>query len=309
MGEYIEWEGGSCTIFPLSLRNVALPPKCKEKGLFPYGVKGDLRRAFPSSSSSCISRALKQRFDGLPIHELCYYQSYHPVEDVLLDLERAIDPGAQHYTTGTVMDCLGMTPLHILACSTRHDLRLYQLLIEKCPDNLITRDSWGETPLLYAFWSLAPAEVLQLLSESHKRLFPNHAVNWVSMVETLSKADAQTHQGHKRSDRKFPLMCIQRLLEIQQASAPNQDNNWQEVLAKWAKEDAGKLKKDMSHRYISTDVFKCILNFDISKRLDSLGVEQWREKVESAIKRLRGPIADREKHINLVYEFTSNSSS
>ena len=245
--------------------------------MFPYNVKGDLGKAFPCLSSSSIAAALKQRFDGLPIHEKCYYQSYYPVEDVLLDLERAIDPRAQHSrrlrsklnATGRTQDCLGMTPLHILACSTKHDVRLYRLLIEKYPENLIINDKWGDIPLLYACWCNAPAAVVQLLIESHKTLFPEYVLDWAGMVETLSRANA-------------PLFCIQNLLETKQTSNSDQDVNWQEVLIGWAKHDANK-KHDLKHRSVPCENFKYLLSFDISKRLDSLGVEKWREEIVSII--------------------------
>lgn len=52
--------------------------------------------------------------------------------------------------TGLQQDCLGMTPLHILTCSTVHSLELYQLMIDEYPENLIIKDEWGALPLLYA---------------------------------------------------------------------------------------------------------------------------------------------------------------
>ena len=143
-------------LFPRSLRNVTVPQNSNGSILISGG--SDLRRVFLSPNSSDVTRALERRFDGLPIHEKCYYQSYYLTEDVLSDLERIIDPRAQQSrrlrsklnVTGNTQDCLGMTPLHILACSTKHDVRLYQLLIEKYPDNLIAKDKWGDIPLLYA---------------------------------------------------------------------------------------------------------------------------------------------------------------
>ena len=47
-------------------------------------------------------------------------------------------------TTGNQEDTLGMTPLHILACSSVHDIEMYRIILEKYPDNLITKDIWGE---------------------------------------------------------------------------------------------------------------------------------------------------------------------
>jgi hypothetical protein len=57
-----------------------------------------------------------------------------------------------------------MTPLHILACSSVHDLEVYRVIIEKYPTNLITEDRWGALPLLYAFWGAAPTKIIQVLA-------------------------------------------------------------------------------------------------------------------------------------------------
>ncbi len=49
---------------------------------------------------------------------------------------------------GKLQDIVGMTPLHILACSTKHHLEMYQLLVEKYPENLVTKDQWED----FRFW-------------------------------------------------------------------------------------------------------------------------------------------------------------
>jgi ankyrin repeat protein len=67
-------------------------------------------------------------------------------------------------STGNQQDCLGMTPLHILACSSAQCLELYKLMVEKYPYNLIVEDSWGAIPLLYALWGDASSEVVQFWS-------------------------------------------------------------------------------------------------------------------------------------------------
>jgi hypothetical protein len=255
--------------FPKCLRNVAIPPMCKGKEVFPMLLDDDdLRSAFPTSiNSSGIVQALERRFDGLPIHEKCYYQSYYPTEDVLADLERAMDTRAG----GKSQDCLGMTPLHILACSTKHDVRLYQLLIEKYPETLITKDKWGDIPLLYAFWSRAPRETLQLLIESHTTLFSDHVVDLVSMVQTLSRADA-------------PLVCIQTLLETMLSISPYHDINWQDVLVEWAEDAKRPNDRSNSNRQVPFATFQYLLEFvisNISERIESMDVKRWREELES----------------------------
>jgi len=172
--------------------------------------------------------------------------------------------------TGKEQDCLGMTPLHILACSTGHDLRLYQLLIEKYPEHLIAKDRWSDVPLLYVFWSHAPREVFVLLIERLKTLFPDHVLDWLRMVETLSRAHV-------------PLLCIQNMLEMQQMAFPNQDINWQEVLTEWATQDAISIFFDPDHNVICDEMFRCLLKFSIFKRLNLLGVEKWRKEIDSLV--------------------------
>ena len=115
---------------------------------------------------------LKNRFDGLKIHKMLYYQSYHPVTlDQLKDatnmrssqraLRSKLDP------TVNQQDCLGVTPLHILACSSTQELTLYQGIVERYPENLVTRDNRGALPILYALWRNAPSEIVQFLVETY----------------------------------------------------------------------------------------------------------------------------------------------
>ena len=150
------------------LRNVAFPPNAViGHNIFfdnPYS-RSDLTELFGSETD--IIRELKHRFDGLPIHKLVYYQSYH--QGMLHILIAAINlRSGQRWTlcskfepTGNQQDCLGMTPLHILTCSSVHDLELYHVIVENYPTNLITEDGWGALPLLYAFWGAAPTEIIQ----------------------------------------------------------------------------------------------------------------------------------------------------
>ena len=76
-----------------------------------------------------------------------------------------LQPPGQLNTSGKQQDCLGMTPLHILACSTKPTIEMIRLLIEKYPETLLMKDKWGDVPL-YALWCNAPAAVIDLLVES-----------------------------------------------------------------------------------------------------------------------------------------------
>jgi hypothetical protein len=205
LSENLRKIGNGAFGFCYCLRNVAFPPNADiDDYIFIYEedddnddnemeLRTDLQVLFGSDLE--IIRALSHRFDGLPIHRIVYYQSYH--EGLLQILIAAINMrSGQRRTlrskldlTGNQQDCLGMTPLHILACSSVHDIEVYRLIVEKYPTNLITEDRWGALPLLYAFWGAAPAEIIHFLLNSYQSLYPNHAFNWTMMVETMGRTD------------------------------------------------------------------------------------------------------------------------
>jgi hypothetical protein len=66
-----------------------------------------------------------------------------------------------------------------------HDIELYPVIVENYPTTLITEDSWGALPLLYAFWGAAPTEIIAFLLESYQSFFPSTIFNWTMMVETM----------------------------------------------------------------------------------------------------------------------------
>ena len=126
-----------------------------------WGGCNDLKIAFPNEDSDTISDALRHRFDDLPIHKICYYQSYHPTETVMQNLKREINPWTanilgQLNASGKEQDCLGMTPLHILACSTQQNVEMYRLMIEKYPEALIMKDKWEIYPSCMQFGAILP---------------------------------------------------------------------------------------------------------------------------------------------------------
>jgi hypothetical protein len=229
----------------------------------------DLFQLFGSNAE--IIRELQHRFDGLPIHKIVYYLSYH--QGVLQRLIAAIDMrSGQRRTlrsklnpTGNEQDCLGMTPLHILACSTVHNLELYRLIVENYPTNLITEDRWGALPLLYAFWGGAPAEIIQVLLDSYRSLYPNHVFNWTMMVETMGRCDTP-------KERIENLLCVQRM------HFPEQSIDWGYLLDKFA-----------MHPYFSFDGapyqerLQFLVTSGMSMRVDALAFKVWRDHITDMI--------------------------
>jgi hypothetical protein len=160
-----------------------------------------------------------------------------------------------------------MTPLHILACSSVHDLKLYRLIVENYPANLITEDSWGALPLLYAFWGTAPFEIIQFLLESYRSLYPDHEFNWTMMMETMGRCDT-------------PKENIENMLHVKQMHFPEQPIDWGYLLDKFAEPSS-------SCDSIFEEPFQERMQFlvmrGMSERVEALPFKVWRDHITNMI--------------------------
>jgi hypothetical protein len=251
-----------------SLRNIALASFTKveydedEGRRHAFWCCLDLLQIFNTVEG--IEDALRNRFSGLThsLHSMMYYKSYYP--NALEEIRNIInmDENGELHPTGNQQDCLGMTPLHILACSTVHSLELYRLMIDKYPGNLIVEDAWGAVPLLYAVWGDAPSEVVQFLIVSYQSLYPDYEFDWTAMVMTLGRANA-------------PVAVIQNLLDIQQSLSPRYIINWDRVLRLLAEP----INRDESYFQpcASPKTFCFLTRCSIAKRVKAMGVKHFRD--------------------------------
>jgi hypothetical protein len=260
------------------LRNVAFPPDAVSGDVLFINeeddaeIYTDLQQLFGSNVR--IISVLMHRFDGLPIHSIVYYQSY--TEGVLQILLATINSrSGQSQTlrskldpTGNLQDCLGMTPLHILACSSVHNLEVYRVIVEKYPTNLIIEDRWGALPLLYAFWGAAPAEIVQFLIESYQTFYPGHVLNWTTMVETMGRYDT-------------PKERIEKLLTVKQMHFPEQRLDWEYLLDKFAQ------RSNLHILDMRTLLFQEQMQFlfmcGMSERVKALPFKVWRDHITNMI--------------------------
>jgi hypothetical protein len=257
------------------LRNVAIPPNAVISGTIFIDEEGyddyqrtDLQLLFGSEALVVIE--LRHRFRGLPIHELLYYQSYH--QGVLQNLIARISRNSFRRWTGNQQDCLGMTPLHILACSSVHDLELYRVIVENYPKNLITEDSWGALPLLYAFWGAAPAEIIQFLLGSYQSLYPDHVFNWTMMVETMGRCDT-------------PKERIENLLCVKGMHFPDQPLDWEYLLNQLTGQSNFCMRG--SKFYLCSVLFQERMQFlvtcGMTERVEALAFKVWRDHITNMI--------------------------
>jgi hypothetical protein len=238
---------GSC----FSLRNIALASKTVV-GVNTFQLCRDLLHIF--GSEVAIVNALRSRFDGLPIHCKMYYISYYPV---VMEEIRNIFMGenGELHPSGLQQDCLGMTPLHILACSTVQCLELYQFIVDNFPGNLIVEDTWGATPLLYAIWGDAPNEIVEFLVKSYQSLYPNHEFDWNDMLITLGRANASK-------------CVIQNLIDVQQRLSSGYNINWDHILGVLAAE---------TEYEIYPKTFCFLTRCSIATRVNAIGVKHFRD--------------------------------
>ena len=239
-----------------SLRNIAIPCNTQVQNNA-FSECTDLKQLFDSEKN--LIHALQHRFDNLPIHKMIYYPHNNSI--TVDQLNNALDMRPEKRSLHSKLkpsskqqDCLGMTPLHIMACSTIQNLKLYRLLVEKYPENLITKDRWGAIPLLYAVWGNAPEEIIQFLVNSYRSLFPYYELNWTKLVETLCHGNATTSS-------------IQMLLDVQQ-DFPHQNIDWYVIMQKAA--------TNKTH-VVLADVFRFLTEHSYSSRIDAIGIKQWRE--------------------------------
>ena len=163
------------------LRNVTISPSST------LGNVMEFESTFSNIAKvGCTFEMLRGRFDNLPVHRLCFYHLHQSVEyNKTFELLKDILP---HPTTnGEKVDCLGMTPLHVLACSGTNDLRLYRCLIDYYPDALITKDKWGETPLFYLLLSGPSMEVIHYFFEMHRRKWGTVPIDFGAIIKMLAK--------------------------------------------------------------------------------------------------------------------------
>lgn len=128
-----------------SLRNIIIPKTSNSFGNHMFGSHSMLEKQFPHRSN--LWSVLKRRFEGLPLHQVCYSHPYHPTLHTIRKLSRALQKGADPATR----DDFGLTPFHLLALSTKLDLHVWMTLMQGTNATQLVHamDCWGCSPLYY----------------------------------------------------------------------------------------------------------------------------------------------------------------
>eukprot|EP00980_Cylindrotheca_fusiformis_P024673 scaffold12200_cov122-Cylindrotheca_fusiformis.AAC.5 len=161
----------------VSLVNIALPTTLTETNDSAFAFCAKLHQQF--SEEADMFHALAHRFDGLPIHKLCYEQPFRPADDTIENLYKVTGDAVDGQCG---FDCFGMTPLHILALSGKPKLDLFSALLQRQPETLMTKDGLGKLPIHYVCLSNAPFDVFKLALDTQKSAFPQQPPDWKTLV-------------------------------------------------------------------------------------------------------------------------------
>jgi hypothetical protein len=178
-----EWRQRDSFYDSTLLRNVAIAPSSDL-------TQDMFAQSFRSLQNMGLSlEMIIGRFMELPLHKHCYY--YRPQHRA----EQTMDSTTWKWFNeevgrlpahGLQQDCFGMTPLHILLCSSAGcDVRVCQCMIEKYPGAMLIEDKWGEIPLVYALLGEAPIEVIHFLLESHMQRWQAMPFDFGGMILRL----------------------------------------------------------------------------------------------------------------------------
>lgn len=281
-----------------------------------FDTSTDLGLVLPSKRNAdyiyrllCNGYSLRNRFDGLPLHRVCYYHS-HDTEEVAIEkfsIQLTKEDGLNNIDQS---DILGMTPLHILACSTKHHLDMYQMLLSRYPGHVYAKDKWGDVPLLYLIWGRAPWDIVEFVARSMNTYRETYLIDWEKMIETFCVGLA-------------PTACLEYLFETSRRIFPNQklEVDWNHMIRLLCTK--GKASAEHVQQFMQTTLswkfaedFEMVsfelaekekfgfkpfwLRIGISERLSSLEKDEWKEKIELMIKKC--PTGSSERNVRHRFE-------
>lgn len=162
-----------------------------------------------SEESLDIHNALANRFQKLPLHNLCYHQSYQETDTIIQEIEDLCYNNRDEESKEQRFDCFGMTPLHLLALSARPNPRVFEAVLRHRVDYLIVRDHHGKLPLHYICLSKAPFEMFQLALDTQRSSFPDVKVDWKTLLWITDTVESYKYVVQSSIDHRIQSLGLE----------------------------------------------------------------------------------------------------
>ena len=171
--------------------------------------------------------------------------------------------------SGGDRDCLGMTPLHILACSKHQDYELYEFLRENFGPRMrlyyTTEDRWGCLPIFYALLGDVPSRIRNFFVNELRQTAPDYVFDVRRLVENLCKCGATLDAV------KYVLCARHEMFNVESV-------DWDQFVAD--------LAASASAQRVPVEVFRFLIHLSIYDRVEQLGLEKWRAAIRDEVNRL-----------------------
>lgn len=198
---------------------------------------------------------LKRRFDDQSFIGYCHMSAGDPLT-------------VQNFPAQNVdcRDCLGMTPLHVLLCSgIDYNISFIELIIEKCPSALlVTKDMWGEVPLVYALLGNSSLKVINCLFEMHSKSGQSLPFDFGHMI-----AERLVRCPNKSAQFMRDIICVQR------THFPDIVVDWQQIVENCIYK--------CNRRLFTIGIFTVLVEASVSTRGDKCMSNNHRDEVNARI--------------------------
>mmetsp|Transcript_9074 Transcript_9074/g.21567 ORF Transcript_9074/g.21567 Transcript_9074/m.21567 type:complete len:672 (+) Transcript_9074:62-2077(+) len=177
-----------------SLVTVSIPSSMDESMWHAFSDCKMLQKKKKCQQDGDDAPKVRERFQDLPVHNICYHASHTTLEDLSEALDSATD-------NDRLVDDYGMTPCHVVSTSSKLRLDMFTLLLDRYPTTskiLWVRDCHGKTMMDYLMIHRSSNKAIPLIKTALQRALSCWTTAWaleewrfdlIHRVESMSWAD------------------------------------------------------------------------------------------------------------------------
>ena len=161
-------------------------------------------------------------------------------------------------------------------------MRVIKFIVEKCPLTLLTKDRWGEVPLVYALLGNSSLEVINFILEMHSK-------RWQSLP--FDFGDILTRMLPRR--RRFGTQFVRDIIRLQGIHFADHFVDWPQIFDKCI---------NGLCRLATIDTFRVLVEASISTRRYNCMSNEHRIEVDTRIREMEND----DDYIQYVYHYSND---